>query len=58
MLGVYPEAIDWNIALLTQISFLVTVYEEKALPEPKHLQNGPHLVKCFWDPTSDMDAQN
>ena len=58
MWGVYPEAIDWNIALLTQISFWVSVYEEKALSEPKNLQNGPHLFRCFWDPTSDMVAQN
>ena len=31
MWGVYPEAIDWNIALLTQISFWVSVSEEKTL---------------------------
>ena len=27
MWGVYPEAIDWNIALLTQISFWVSETE-------------------------------
>ena len=27
--GVYPEAIDWNIALCTQILFWVSVSEEK-----------------------------
>ena len=45
MWGVYPEAIDWNIALLTQISFWVSVSEEKALSGSKNLQNGPHLFK-------------
>ena len=58
MWGVYPEAIDWSIALLTQISFWVSVSEEKELSEPKNLQNGPHFLKCFWDKTSDMLAQN
>ena len=52
--SVYPEAIDWNIALRTQISFWVSVSEEKALSEPKNLQNWP----SFWDPTSNMLAQN
>ena len=32
MWGVYPEAIDWNIALPAQISFGVSVSEEKAEP--------------------------
>ena len=58
MWGVYTEAIDWNIALLTQISFWVSLSEERALSEPKNLQNGPHLFRCFWDPTSDMVTQN
>ena len=58
MWGVYLEAIDRNIALLTWISFWVSVSEEKALSEPKNLQNGPHLFKCFWDPTLDMVVQN
>ena len=35
MRSVYPEAMDWNIALHTQI-----VYEEKALSEPKNLHKG------------------
>ena len=35
--GVHPEAIDWNIVLRTQISFWVSVSEEKALSEPKNL---------------------
>ena len=52
--GVYPETIDWNIALRTQISFWVSVSEEKALSEPKNLQYWP----SFWDPTSNMLAQN
>ena len=34
MLGVYPEAIDWNIALLTRILFCVSVSKEK-----KHFQS-------------------
>ena len=29
MWGVYPEAIDWNIAPLTRISFCVSVSKEK-----------------------------
>ena len=58
MWGVHTEAIDWSIALLTQISFWVSVSEEKELSKPKNLQNGPHLFKCFWDTTSDMVAQN
>ena len=58
MWGVYPEAIDWNIALLTQISFWVSVSEEKALSESKNLQNWPLFFKCFWDPNSDILAQN
>ena len=48
MLGVYPEAIDWNIALHTQISFWVSVSEEKSLSEPKNIQNLPHILKCFF----------
>ena len=47
MWGVYPEAIDCNIALLTQISFCVGVSEEKALSEPKNLQNGPIYLSVF-----------
>ena len=52
--GVYPEAMDWNIALRTQISFWVSLSEEKVLSEHKNLQNWP----SFWDPTSNMLAQN
>ena len=40
MRGVYPEAMDLNIALHTQISFGVSVYQEKALSEPKNLHKG------------------
>ena len=58
MWGVYQEAMDWNIALHTQISFLGSVTEEKALSEPKNLQNLFRFFKCFWDPISDMLAQN
>ena len=47
MLGVYPEAIDCNIVLLTQISFCVSVSEEKALSESKNLQNGPIYLSVF-----------
>ena len=47
MWGVYPEAIDW-----------VSISEEKELSEPKNLQNWPNFLKCFWDPTSDILAQN
>ena len=56
MWGVYPEAIYCNIALLTQISFCVGVSEEKALSEPKNLQNGPIYLSVFgiqlriWSP--------
>ena len=56
MWGVNPEAIDWNIALPTQISFWVSVSEEKALSEPKTLQNGPIYLSVFgiqlpiWSP--------
>ena len=56
MWGVHPEAIDWNIALLTQISFWVSVSEERALSEPKTLQNGPIYLSAFgiqlqiWSP--------
>jgi hypothetical protein len=56
MWGVYPEAIDCNIALLTQILFCVSVSEEKALSEPKNLQNGPIYLSVFgiqlqiWSP--------
>ena len=57
MWGVYPEAIDWNIALHTQISFWLIVSKEKTLSEPKNLQNWPHFLKCFWDPTSDLLAK-
>ena len=48
---VYQEAIDWNFKLRIQISLWVSVFEEKALSEPKTLQNWSHFVKCFWDPT-------
>ena len=58
MWGVNPEAIDWNIALPTQISFWVSVSKEKAFSEPITLQNGPHFFMCFWDPTSDMVPRN
>ena len=34
MWGVNLEAMDWNNVLPTQISFLVSVSEEKALSEP------------------------
>ena len=34
MRGVYPEAMDWKIVLLTQISFWVSVSEERGLSEP------------------------
>ena len=37
MRGVYPEAIDWNIALLTQILFWMSVSEERALSEPSDM---------------------
>ena len=56
MWGVYPEAIDWNIVVHTQISFWVSVCEEKALSEPKNLQNGPYSLSAFriqlqiWSP--------
>ena len=39
MWDVYPEALDCKIALCSQISFWVSVSEEKALSEPKNLQN-------------------
>ena len=58
MWGVYSEAIDWNIALLTQISFWVIVFEEKALSEPKNLQNGPHLFNCFLGSNFRYGRQN
>ena len=54
--GVFPEAIYCNIALLTQISFCVSVSKEKALSEPKNLQNGPIYLSVFgiqlqiWSP--------
>ena len=48
MCGVYPEAMDWNIALRTQFSFWVSVSEEKALSEPENLQNLAKFLKCFW----------
>ena len=57
MRGVYPKAIDRNIALQTQILFWVSVSEEKALYEPKNIQNRPYFLKCFLDPTLDMPAQ-
>jgi hypothetical protein len=48
MWDVYPEAVDWNIALLTQISFCVSVSKEKkTLSEPKNLQNGPIYFSVF-----------
>ena len=52
MLGVFPEAMDWNFALCTQISFWVSISEDKALSEPNNLQNCPN----FWDLTSDILA--
>ena len=58
MRGVYPEPIDWSIALRTQISFWVSVSEEKALSDYQNLQNWPDFLKCFWEPISDMLAQN
>ena len=56
MWGVYPEAMDWTIALLTRISFCVSVSKEKTLSEPKNLQNGPICLSLFgiqlqiWSP--------
>ena len=47
MWGVYPKAIDCNIALLTKISFCVSVSEEEALSEPKNHQNGPIYLSVF-----------
>ena len=38
MWGVYPEAIDWNIALRTQISFWASISE---VGSQKHLEMGP-----------------
>ena len=56
MWGVYPKAIDWNIALLARISFCVSASKEKTLSEHKNLQNGPIYLTVFgiqlqiWSP--------
>ena len=41
MWGVYPEAIDWNIALRTKISFWARISE---VGYQKTLRNGANFV--------------
>ena len=47
MCGVYPEAIDWNIVLHTQISFWVSVSEEKAFQSLKTYKIGNIVLSVF-----------
>ena len=43
MWGVYPEAIDWNIALLTWISFCVSESKEKHFQSLKTYKMAPFI---------------
>ena len=59
MWDVFPEAIDWNIALHTQILFWVVVSEVRFQNNTFRALttlNLPYFLKCFWDKTSDILA--